>query len=83
MTSMHEWHITEELLDKVCAQARENRINKITKIQVELGEDGHITEDSLRFCFQLLSEKTIAREAVLEIKSAAGGFLSLVSFEGE
>jgi len=80
---MHEWHITEELLDKVCAQAKENRINKITKIRVDLGQDGHITEESLRFCFQVLSEETIAKEAVLEIKSSAGGFLSLVSFEGE
>ena len=80
---MHEWHITEELLDKVCAQAKENRINKITKIRVDLGQDGHITEESLRFCFQVLSEKTICGEAVLEVKSSAGGFLSLVSFEGE
>ncbi len=80
---MHEWHITEELLDQVCSQAEENRINKVTKIQIDLGEDGHVTEDSLRFCFQVLSEKTIAREAVLEIKSSAGNGLTLVSFEGE
>ena len=83
MTTMHEWYITEELLDKVCAQAKENQINKITKIRVDLGEDSHITEDSLRFCFQLLSEKTIAKEAMLEVKSSPGGFLSLVSLEGE
>ncbi len=69
---MHEWHITEELLDKVCAQAEENRINRIAKIQVELGEDSHVTEESLRFCFQLLSEKTVAKEAVLQIRPSAG-----------
>ena len=80
---MHEWHITEELVDTVCAQARENRINKVTKIRVELGEDTYLTGDSLCFCFQLLSEKTIAREAVLEIKLSAGNALTLVSFEGE
>jgi len=80
---MHEWHITEELIDKVCTQAKENRINRVTKIQVDLGEDSRITEESLRFCFQLLGEKTIAKEAVLEIKSSAGNALTLVSFEGE
>jgi len=69
--------------DQVCTQAKENRISKIAKIQVELGEDSHITEDSLRFCFQLLSEKTIAREAVLEIEPSTGNALTLVSFEGE
>jgi len=41
----------------------------------------HITEESLRFCFQLLSENTVAREAVLEIKSAVGNVLTLISFE--
>ncbi|MCL0053071.1 hydrogenase maturation nickel metallochaperone HypA [Dehalococcoidales bacterium] len=80
---MHEWHITERLLDQVCAQARENQINKITKIQVDLGKDSHITEESLRFCFQLLREKTIAKEAVLEINSSPGDALTLVSFEGD
>ena len=80
---MHEWHITEELLNQVCTQAAENRINKLTEIQVELGEDSHATEDSLRFCFQLLSEKTIAKEAVLEIKSSAGNALTLMSLAGE
>ena len=80
---MHEWHITEELLDQVCTQAKENRINKVTKIQVDLGEDSHVTKDSLRFCFQLLSEKTMAGEAVLEIKSSAGSALTLVSLSGE
>ena len=80
---MHEWHITEELLEKVCSQAEENQINKVTKIQVDLGEGSHITDESLRFCFQLLSEKTIASEAVLEIKSSAGDALILVSFAGE
>ena len=80
---MHEWQLTQDLLDKVCAEAKENRINKVTKIQIDLGEDGHVTEESLRFCFQLLSEKTVAREAVLAIKSTAGNGLTLVSFEGE
>ncbi len=80
---MHEWHITEELLNQLCAQAQKNRINKVIKVQVELGEDSHVTEDSLSFCFQVLSEETIAKEAVLEVKSSAGDALTLISFEGE
>ena len=80
---MHEWYITEELLEKVCSQAEENQINKVTKIRVDLGEGSHITDEPLRFCFQLLSEKTIAGEAALEIQSSAGNALTLLSFEGE
>ena len=80
---MHEWSLTEELINQVCTQAKENRIGKVTKIQVELGKDGHVTDDTLRYCFQLLSENTIAREAALEIKSLAGDDLTLVSFAGD
>ena len=80
---MHEWHVTEELLNQVCTQAKENQINKVTRIRVDLGEGSHITEESLHFCFQLLSEETIAREAVLEIESSAGNALMLVSLAGE
>ncbi len=80
---MHEWHITEELVTQLCDQAKENRINKITKVRVELGEDCHVTEDSLSSCFQMLTEKTIAREAALEMKLTAGDALVLLSFEGE
>ena len=76
-------YITKELLDRVCAPATENRINKIAKIQVDLGEDSHMTEESLRFCFKLLGEDTVASEAVLEIKPSAGESVSLLSFEGE
>ena len=80
---MHEWHITEELVKQLCTQAKDNRISRITRVMVELGEDSHITEDWLRFCFQVLSESTIAGEADLEIQSSAGNAVMLVSFAGE
>ena len=69
---MHEWYITEELLDQVCTQAKENRISKITKIQVELGEDSHITVDSLRLCFQLLSEKNDSQGSSIGNRALSG-----------
>ena len=40
---MHEWSITEELLDRVCTQAKENQISNVTKVEVEMGKDGHDT----------------------------------------
>ncbi len=79
---MHEWHITQQLLDRVSALAKEKEFVRITKIQVELGKDSHITEDSLRSCFELLSEKTMAAGAALEIKQVAVASLSAVSFVG-
>ncbi len=80
---MHEWSLTGELLDTVCTQAKENGISKITKIQVDLGGESDITEESLRFCFRVLIEKTIVSGAELEISLSTGRSLSLVSLEGE
>ena len=80
---MHEWHITEELVKQLGTQAKDNQISRVTRVRVELGKDGHITEDSLDFCFQLLSKDTIANGATLEIKLTSGDALMLMSLEGE
>ncbi len=80
---MHEWHITEELLDMVCQQAEENKLTRVTKIGVTLGKDSDITEDSFRFCLESLSQKTIAKGAELDVRPTQGSDLILVALEGE
>ena len=80
---MHEWRMTEELVGRACAEAKDSRINRIARIQVELGEASHITEESLRSCFQLLSERTMAEGAELEVRSSSGSDLTLTSLEGD
>ena len=80
---MHEWHITEELLETICLQAEENKMGMVTRIDLSLGESCNITEDSLRFCLQTLSQKTIAKDALVNINSVKGAELVLMSIEGE
>ena len=80
---MHEWHLTQEIVDVVCSQARDNGIVRVTKVKVDLGRESHITEDSLRFCFEVLSRETPAGEAELELASIVGRGLTIVSLEGE
>jgi len=80
---MHGLSITQELVDSVCAQAKENQLNTVTKIHVDLGNGSHISEDELRFCFQLVGEGTIVSEAELEIGTTSGDALTLTSFTGE
>jgi Zn finger protein HypA/HybF involved in hydrogenase expression len=83
LTVMHGMSITQELVDSVCSRAKENQLNTVTKINVDLGSDNHISEDELRFCFQLLCESTIVNNAELEIGAVSGDALTLVSFTGE
>ena len=80
---MHEWHLTQELLDVVCSQATDNGISKVTRLRIDLGKDSHMTEESLRFCFEVLSKETLAAEAELNLTPSEGRALTLLSLEGE
>jgi len=80
---MHKSLVVEGLLDKVSRLAREQLMRNITKIRVNLGKDGHISPESLRFYFEERSRRTLAEGASLEIESVLGDSLFLVSLEGE
>ena len=81
--STHESFVVEGLLDEVSRLAREQQMRKITKIRVNLGEDGHVSPESLRFYFEEQSRRTVAEGANLEIESVSGDSIFLVSLEGE
>jgi len=58
-------------------------MRKITKTRVNLGKDGHISPESLRFYFEEQSRRTLAEGASLEIEPVSGDSPFLVSLEGE
>jgi Zn finger protein HypA/HybF involved in hydrogenase expression len=82
---MHEWRITESLIEEITGHARENGIHRVNRVKITLGEDSHITEDSIRFCFdELKKDEAMLRETVLEIhkrKDPCG--IIVESVEGE
>jgi hydrogenase nickel incorporation protein HypA/HybF len=80
---MHEWSLAQELVDAVCAQARDNGVSRVTKVRVDLGGESRLTDDSLRFCFGVLSKETPAGDAELELAPSVGRGLTLISLEGE
>lgn len=57
-------------------------MRKITRIRVNLGQDGYISRDSLRFHFEQQSHSAVAEGANLEIETVSGDSLFLVSFGG-
>lgn len=80
---MHEWLMVEELLEKVSSLASQQGMARVTKLHLDLGQDGHITPDSLLLAFGVKSQKTVAEGATLEIQPVSGTSLLLVSMEGE
>lgn len=79
---MHEWGITESVIKEIIKQANENRLKKIEKVCLSLGEDSDITPDSLEFCFQNSVKDTILAETKLELKKCNGRGIIVDSIEG-
>ncbi len=80
---MHEWGITESIVEEVIREARKHGLDKVDKVRLSLGNVIDLTPDSLEFCFQCLSKGTIAEEAALEITEGERRGITIDSLEGE
>lgn len=84
---MHDWHLANELFKTVLDYANKNGLKNISKVRLELGsiiEHGEdIIPENLRHNFKLLAEKTIAKNAKLEIKKIKGEIWKILDIEGD
>lgn len=65
---MHEMAIAQGIMDIVLSAAEQHQAKKVNHIKVLVGEMTEVEPDSLRFCFEALSEGTIACNAELGIE---------------
>lgn len=61
---MHEFGITQDLIDEVTRQAQANKIKKVTQIEIALGRLSDLTPRALRVCF-----KALAGDEELDLKA--------------
>lgn len=61
---MHELAITQNIIDIAVSQAQDR---KITGINLVIGELSSVVEDSIRFCFDVISKETPAEGATIAI----------------
>ncbi|MEV3931762.1 hydrogenase maturation nickel metallochaperone HypA [Streptomyces sp. NPDC049944] len=66
---MHELSITRSMVDAVCERASGRRVHVV---RVRVGALTAVVPDSMRFCFDLVTEGTVAQGAVLEIDQPQG-----------
>jgi hydrogenase nickel incorporation protein HypA/HybF len=66
---MHELGIAQEVVAIVSEHAGRARV---TRVVLEIGRHALILPDSIRFCFDLCSEGTVAQGAELEIREVPG-----------
>jgi hydrogenase nickel incorporation protein HypA/HybF len=63
---MHEFSIAENLLGLCLKSAEQNSAKKINKVRIKIGRLSGIEAHYLNFAFDVLKEKTIAKNAKLE-----------------
>lgn len=65
---MHEWKITESIIDELLHQAKINKMVKIKRVVLSLGNDSDLTPDSIKLCFNALRNSPLLDETILEFQ---------------
>ena len=65
---MHELSVTQQILDIALEKAKTAKAEKITKINLVIGEMTGIVDDCVQFYFDFLSKDNIASGTTLSLK---------------
>jgi hydrogenase nickel incorporation protein HypA/HybF len=65
---MHEFSITQQVLDITLNKAKEANATRVNQIFLVIGEMSSVKDDSIQFYFSYLSENTIAQGANLSFR---------------
>ena len=65
---MHELSITQSIMSIALEQASAAKVNRITKINVTIGELTGIVDECVQFYFEIISRDTIAAGASLSFE---------------
>jgi hydrogenase nickel incorporation protein HypA/HybF len=65
---MHELAVTESLLEIALRHAQQQNARRITDLYLVLGQWSSMVDDSVQFYWDIISEGTIAKGAILHFK---------------
>lgn len=65
---MHELSIAQSLLKIVEEESKKHGVSRVTRVHVRIGTLSAIVPDALSFSFEVISKKTVAEGAVLDIQ---------------
>lgn len=81
---MHEWKITEAIIEEILKQAEANGMKKINKVILSIGKESDLTGDEIKFCFEALKVNYPLKSIDLEINQRDGmGGIIVERIEGE
>lgn len=65
---MHEFSITQSILNQVLSEAQKHNAQRINKIRLQIGEGSAIVPESINFYFDQMKIGTLAEKAILEFE---------------
>ncbi len=71
---MHELAITENILNIVVDHATQANASRVISLKLKIGQLSSFVDDSVQFCWNLLSQGTICEGAELQITRIAAEF---------
>ncbi len=84
---MHDLHEADKIIKLILAYAKKNKLNKITKVVIELGEivehGSEILPENLEFNIKMLAKNTLAEGIEVRIEKIKSGHWILKEIEGE
>ncbi len=69
---MHEMSLCEGVMQVLKDQAHEQGYSRVEAVWLEIGELANVEIESMRFCFDVVTQGTLAEQAKLEIIEVPG-----------
>ncbi len=69
---MHEFSRTSQIVEVVLSEAEKQHAAKVIEVEVEIGDLTFLGLEQVRFAYEILTDKTIAKNSKLTIKQIPG-----------
>ena len=69
---MHEFSRTSQIVEAVLSEAQKQHAVKVIEVEVEIGDLTFLGIEQVRFAYEILTDKTIAKNSKLTIRQISG-----------
>ena len=70
---MHELSLAQGIIDLLLENSIQQHYRQVVLVRLEVGQLSCVEVESIRFCFELVCQDTLAENAVLDIIEIKGG----------
>jgi hydrogenase nickel incorporation protein HypA/HybF len=69
---MHEFSRTSQIVEAVLSEAQKQHAVKVIEVEVDIGDLTFLGIEQVRFAYEILTDKTIAKNSKLTIRQISG-----------